>query len=53
MTLGLSALEFCRREAACIIPVRVGRPTFKDYSLPLIFRKRLTDVFEDQIKRLV
>jgi len=53
MTLRLSALEFWRRKAARIIRVRVETPTFKDYSLPLIFRKRLTDVFEDEIKRLV
>jgi len=28
-------------------------PKFKDYILPLLFIKRLSDVFDDEVKRLV
>lgn len=34
-------------------PGTAGRPKFKDYILPLIFLKRLSDVFEDEFGRLV
>jgi type I restriction enzyme M protein len=30
----------------------VDAPKFKDYILPLIFLKRLSDVFDDEIKRM-
>ena len=34
-------------------PGTAGAPKFKDYILPLIFLKRLSDVFEDEFGRLV
>jgi type I restriction enzyme M protein len=51
MTLDITALESWLWEAACIIRGPVDAPKFKDYILPLIFLKRLSDVFEDEIKR--
>ena len=39
-------------DAACSIRGAVDAPKFKDYILPLIFVKRISDVFEDEIKRL-
>jgi type I restriction enzyme M protein len=52
MTLDLPALESWLWEAACIIRGPVDAPKFKDYILPLIFLKRLSDVFEDEIQRM-
>lgn len=39
-------------DAACSIRGAVDAPKFKDYILPLIFVKRLSDVFDDEIERL-
>jgi type I restriction enzyme M protein len=50
--LDLSALESWLWEAACAIRGPVDAPKFKDYILPLVFLKRLSDVFEDEIARL-
>ena len=52
MSLDITALESWLWEAACIIRGPVDAPKFKDYILPLIFLKRLSDVFEDEIKRV-
>ncbi len=52
MTLDLSALESWLWEAACVIRGPVDAPKFKDYILPLIFLKRLSDVFDDEIRHL-
>ena len=52
MALDITALESWLWEAACIIRGPVDAPKFKDYILPLIFLKRLSDVFEDEIKRM-
>lgn len=38
--------------AACSIRGEKDAPKFKDYILPLIFIKRLSDVFDDEIARL-
>jgi type I restriction enzyme M protein len=38
--------------AACSIRGEKDAPKFKDYILPLVFIKRLSDVFDDEIKRL-
>ncbi|MCK4515202.1 MAG: N-6 DNA methylase, partial [Spirochaetaceae bacterium] len=38
--------------AACSIRGEKDAPKFKDYILPLVFVKRLSDVFEDEIERL-
>ena len=39
-------------EAACSIRGEKDAPKFKDYLLPLLFLKRLSDVFDDEIDRL-
>ncbi len=39
-------------EAACKIRGPVDAPKYKDYILPLIFLKRVSDVFDDEIARL-
>jgi type I restriction enzyme M protein len=51
-TLDLPALENWLWEAACVIRGAVDAPKFKDYILPLLFLKRLSDVFEDELKEL-
>jgi type I restriction enzyme M protein len=38
--------------AACSIRGEKDAPKFKDYILPLVFVKRLSDVFEDEVARL-
>lgn len=50
--LDVSTLESWLWEAACVIRGPVDAPKFKDYILPLIFLKRLSDVFEDEIRYL-
>ena len=50
--LDVSALESWLWEAACAIRGPVDAPKFKDYILPLIFLKRLSDVFEDEVAGL-
>ena len=52
MSLDLSTLENWLWEAACIIRGPIDAPKFKDYILPLIFLKRLSDVFEDELESL-
>jgi type I restriction enzyme M protein len=44
--LAVSSLESWLWEAACVIRGPVDAPKFKDYILPLIFLKRLSDVFD-------
>jgi type I restriction enzyme M protein len=51
-TLDLPALESWLWEAACAIRGPVDASKFKDYILPLIFLKRLSDVFDDEVGRL-
>lgn len=51
-TLDITTLENWLWEAACKIRGDVDVPKYKDYILPLIFPKRLSDVFEDEIERL-
>lgn len=50
--LDINTLETWLWEAACIIRGPVDAPKFKDYILPLIFLKRLSDVFEDELQQL-
>lgn len=50
--LDISTLESWLWEAACVIRGPVDAPKFKDYILPLIFLKRLSDVFDDEIRHL-
>ncbi len=50
--LDVKTLEGWLWEAACSIRGAIDAPKFKDYILPLIFVKRLSDVFEDEVKRV-
>jgi type I restriction enzyme M protein len=50
--LDVPALESWLWEAACVIRGPLDALKFKDYILPLIFLKRLSDVFDDEIGRL-
>ena len=50
--LDISALENWLWEAACVIRGPVDAPKYKDYILPLIFLKRLSDVFDDELTEL-
>ncbi len=50
--LDLKAMEGMLWKAACSIRGEKDAPKFKDYILPLMFLKRLSDVFEDEIARL-
>ncbi|MBC7092911.1 type I restriction-modification system subunit M N-terminal domain-containing protein, partial [Candidatus Bipolaricaulota bacterium] len=45
-------LETWLWDAACAIRGPVDAPKFKDYILPLVFLKRLSDVFEDELAHL-
>jgi type I restriction enzyme M protein len=49
---GSFRLEQWLWEAACQIRGPLDAPKFKDYILPLIFLKRLSDVFDDEIDRV-
>lgn len=48
----LGTLEQWLWDAACEIRGPLDAPKFKDYILPLVFLKRLSDVFDDEIARL-
>ncbi|MEN3039507.1 MAG: N-6 DNA methylase [Candidatus Kryptonium sp.] len=50
--MDLKTLENWLWEAACVIRGEVDAPKYKDYILPLIFLKRLSDVFEDELRDL-
>jgi len=50
--LDVKTLEGWLWNAACSIRGNVDAPKFKDYILPLIFVKRLSDVFKDEVKRV-
>jgi len=52
MALDISTLETWLWDAACTIRGPVDAPKYKDYILPLIFLKRLSDVFDDEIENL-
>ncbi|RJP24482.1 MAG: helix-turn-helix domain-containing protein [Candidatus Abyssobacteria bacterium SURF_5] len=51
--LGNKSMEQMLWDAACSIRGEKDAPKFKDYILPLLFIKRLSDVFDDEIQRLV
>jgi len=46
------SLENWLWEAACKIRGEIDAPKYKDYILPLIFLKRLSDVFDDEAQGL-
>ncbi|MCX7854743.1 MAG: type I restriction-modification system subunit M [Anaerolineae bacterium] len=50
--LDIQQLESWLWEAACTIRGPVDAPKFKDYILPLVFLKRLSDVYDDELERL-
>ena len=50
--LDTKSMETMLWKAACSIRGEKDAPKFKDYILPLLFMKRLSDVFEDEIARL-
>lgn len=50
--LDVKAMESLLWKAACAIRGEKDAPKFKDYLLPLVFIKRLSDVFEDELARL-
>jgi type I restriction enzyme M protein len=50
--LDVPALESWLWDAACQIRGPLDAPKFKDYILPLVFLKRLSDVFDDEVSRL-
>ncbi len=50
--LDIKTLENWLWEATCKIRGPVDAPKYKDYILPLIFLKRLSDVFDEEIEKL-
>ena len=46
------SLEAWIWNAACSIRGAKDAPKYKDYILPLIFAKRLCDVFDDELNRI-
>ena len=44
-----SNLESWLWEAACSIRGEIEAPKYKDFIIPLVFLKRLDDVFEDEL----
>jgi len=51
--LDISTLENWLWEAACSIRGPIDAPKYKDFIIPLIFYKRLCDVYEDEIRKLI
>src|SRR5207253_2984809 len=51
--LDISMLETWLWDAACAIRGAMDAPKFKDFILPLIFFKRLSDVFDDEFAEYV
>ncbi len=49
--MDLSLLETWLWDAACAIRGPVDAAKLKDYILPLVFLKRLSDVFDDEVDR--
>lgn len=50
--MDVGRLEQWLWDAACEIRGPLDAPKFKGYILPLVFLKRLSDVFDDEIARL-
>lgn len=51
--LDITMLEAWLWDAACSIRGAMDAPKFKDFILPLIFYKRLSDVFDDEVRQYV
>lgn len=52
LILGNKSMEQMLWSAACSIRGEKDAPKFKDYILPLLFVKRLSDVFDDEVSRV-
>jgi type I restriction enzyme M protein len=50
--MDIKQLENWLWEAACSLRGAMDAPKYKDYILPLIFVRRLSDVFDDELERL-
>lgn len=50
--LSTKSMEQMLWDAACKVRGEKDAPKFKDYLLPLLFIKRLSDVFDDEVQRL-
>lgn len=50
--MDIKDMETMLWNAACSIRGEKDAPKFKDYILPLLFLKRLSDVFDDEVERL-
>ena len=50
--LSTKSMEQMLWDAACSVRGEKDAPKFKDYLLPLLFIKRLSDVFDDEVARL-
>lgn len=50
--LDITTLENWLWESACKIRGEIDAPKYKEYILPLIFIKRLSDVFDDELTKL-
>lgn len=50
--MDVTQLEHWLWDAACEIRGPLDAPKFKDYILPLVFLKRLSDVFDDEVETL-
>ncbi|MBP7055678.1 MAG: SAM-dependent DNA methyltransferase [Candidatus Omnitrophica bacterium] len=46
------SLESWMWDSACAIHGAIDAPKYKDYILPLVFVKRLCDVFDDEVERI-
>ena len=51
--LSHKSMEQMLWSAACSIRGEKDAPKFKDYILPLLFIKRLSDVFDDEVQKLI
>jgi type I restriction enzyme M protein len=51
--LDIRTLEQWLWDAACIIRGEMDAPKYKDFILPLVFYKRLSDVFDDEFAKIV
>ena len=49
---GSNSLESYLWEAACSIRGEIEAPKYKDFIIPLVFLKRLNDVFEDELMNI-
>jgi type I restriction-modification system DNA methylase subunit len=50
--MDITALENWLWDAACSVRGPLDAPKYKDYLLPLLFYKRLSDVHEDELRKL-